>query len=132
MNTRASAFAVLLSVMVFLVPAVSATGSSTYLTTGLVASDAAQSTQGGFQGVSVTYRSTFANSLFVLIYVDLTNSVGQTVYVTTAGTSMGAGLNSTTFFGFTGLAHGTYTAFLFAATGDGVPVSNLTSVKVTL
>lgn len=66
------------------------------------------------------------------MYVDLTNSAGQTVHITTTGMSLDALGNGTAFFGFVGVGHGTYTASLFATTSGGVPVSTSTKVQVTL
>ena len=106
--------------------------AATYSTTGFVALGVAETTQLGMKGVAVTYNNTMPMTVFAFVYIYLTNSAGQTIYIQLSRYSYSTGQNVTSFFGLVGVMPGTYTASLFATTNSLVPVSPVTTIKVVL
>ena len=125
--------AALLTIGVFLMPTVATGTASPLLTTALIPASATETTLAGYQGVEITYQNSLSNSFIAFVYLAVSNSAGQTVAVyyattTTASTNQ----SSPAFVIISGLPTGTYNGTLFAATSDGIPVSTLTKVAITL
>jgi hypothetical protein len=122
--------AVLLTLV--LAPMASATSPAPFLTTGLTHSMAAQGTLAGFQGVTINYTDTRSTGVFAFVYMDLTNSAGQTVLVQATTGNFTAGQSLVLFLPISGVGTGTYSASVFATNIDGVPISTVTTVQVVL
>ena len=103
-----------------------------YSTKGFVAIGATETTQAGTKGVIVNYNNTLASPVVAFVYIVVTNSVGQTVFVQVNGGVFSAGENKTIFFGMSGMSSGTYSATLFVASANLVPLSVASSVQVVL
>ena len=80
----------------------------------------------------MNYNNTVSSVVVAFVYLDLTNSVGQTVFVQASGGTFSGGENKTIFFGLTGLQTGSYSAAVFVVTGADVPVSTVANVQVVL
>ncbi len=131
-NTRAWLIGSLTLLLVLMTPIASASAPTSFLTTGFTGSHSGEVTAQGVKGVNVTYTNNFHVSMLAFVYVDLTNSAGQTVFVQATGTLFSAGGSASAFIGFVGISPGTYTASLFVTTSSGVPISTVTTVQVTL
>jgi hypothetical protein len=120
-------------VLVFTValPAVSQ-GAPAYATNSLVVSGIRETTVGGFNGVVVNYTSTFASSFTAFVYLDLTNSLGQSVSVNLGFCSFSASQEVGCFVALgTNVPTGVYTAHVFATTTGNVPVSLTRPIQVS-
>jgi len=102
-----------------------------YLTTSMVPRGVGQHTLSGYQGVMVNYtnylnQTVWTNTLnqTVLIYLDLSNHLGQVVSLSLATCYPGQGENDSCFVAFSPtLAPGNYSATIFAATTSNIPLS---------
>ena len=101
------------------------------LTLNLVPSGASQTTVNGVQGVTIAYTSAMTAPLSASIYLSLSNSAGQVVLVAVQGGPISPGQMVTYFFGLNGIKGG-YTASIFAASSQGVVVSTVSTVQVSL
>jgi hypothetical protein len=129
---RASFVVVGFVLVLGLVPSINAT-SSTYLTTGITQSGMKQASISGYNGVLVNYTNTYPSSFGAFVYLDLTNAAGQTVYWYLTYFPFAAGQMGQPFVQISAsVPAGNYTAWVFVATTSGIPVSTLSSVKVTL
>jgi hypothetical protein len=106
--------------------------AATYSTKGFVAIGAAETTQLGTKAVVVNYNNTMSMGVSAFVYMSLTNSAGQTIYIQVFRTSFSAGENGTIIFGLAGVTAGNYTASLFATTSTLAPVSPVTTLTVVL
>ena len=119
-------------VLLLVTAPVSNAAAQTFSTSGFASLHATETTQQGTEGVLVNYNNTMSSAVVAFVYLDLTNSAGQTVFVQASGGSFAAGENKTIFFGLTGVQSGTYVASVFVVTSAFVPVSTATSVQVVL
>ena len=55
--------------------------SAAYLTTGITQSSIKQTVIGTYDGVLVSYTNTYSSSFGALVYLDLINPAGQTIYL---------------------------------------------------
>jgi hypothetical protein len=124
--------AVVFAMALALMPAAVASGPSSYLTTAFRPLSATVATEGGFKGALVGYVNTLTVAQTAYVYLDLTNSKGQTVLWTLNFRTFQAAENATLFFGFVTLPSGTYTASVFVTTPASVPLSPTTSFQVSL
>ena len=104
----------------------------TFSTSGFVSLREIEATQSGVAGVLVNYNNTVSSAVVAFVYLDVTNSIGQTVFVQASGGTFSGGENKTIFFGLTGLQTGSYSAAVFVVTGADVPVSTVANVQVVL
>lgn len=85
---------------------------------------------------SPTGKTNYQNNLNVtelgIVFMVIHNSVGQTVYITTATASIASGANSTTYDVVYGVPSGSYTATFFAMLPSGTAMSTPTSVQITI
>jgi hypothetical protein len=104
------------------------------LTPDMVPSAVSQTAVSGVQGVTITYTSETAGSLSISVYLSLTNPAGQMISVVkvASGAPISQGDSATFFFGLTGVAPGTYTGSLFASSLQGVAVSTVSTLQVTV
>jgi len=102
------------------------------LTTSLAKVSASQTSALGQKGVSITYNNTLSQPVTAAVYISLQNSAGFTVYISLQVYTFQPKQVATFFFGPSGLPSGSYTARLFAAQGNGVPLSTTTTVQVSL
>ena len=121
-----------LSVLLLVTPVSVAATPSQFLTTIMVPIAAGETVQQGHTGVSITLNNTFRSPIFVFVYLNLANALGQTVSVQVVLASISGYQSATFFFGLPNFAPGTYSATLFAVTTNGVPISNSTTVRVTI
>lgn len=111
-------------------PATSQT--ATYMTTGLVQSGIKQSTIGGYNGVLVNYTSSYSSSFTALVYMDVINSLGQSVSWSVVTCSFSANQKVACFVvASSAIPTGMYTANVFATTSSSVPVSVTSSLPVS-
>jgi hypothetical protein len=114
------------------VPATAAS-STNYLTTTLVQSGVTQTTINGFPGVLVNYTNSLTVSLNTFIYLDLVNSVGQTVYWNVETCIFASIQKVQCFVPITPtLPSGTYSARVFATSSTYVALSTTTTLVVSL
>jgi hypothetical protein len=104
-----------------------------YLTTGLNASSAKQSTIAGFNGVLLNYTNSYSSPTAVFIYLDLLNQAGQTTYWNVGYFSFNANQKVSCFIAVSpSVPAGNYSAKVFATTTSGIPVSIATTIQVRL
>ena len=107
--------------------------SSGYLTTTVSHSGIRQTTISGYNGVLVNFTNTLPTAMTAFAYIDLANSAGQTVYWNVGSCSLTPSHVTQCFVSISpAVPAGNYTASVFATTGTGIPVSTVTSVKVTV
>jgi len=114
------------------VPTSTATAPSSFFTTGLRGSGAAQASLGGYSGVAISYNDTYSSPIAVFVYVDLTNSAGQTVFVWNTYGNISSHQVFSFFIPIFGVPSGTYKGYIFAVTTSGVPTSAVTQLQVVL
>jgi hypothetical protein len=103
------------------------------LTPDMVPSAVSQKVVGGYQGVTITYTSETAGSLSISVYLSLSNPSGQIISVgVTNGALISPGNSATFFFGLNGVPSGTYTGSLFASSLQGIVVSTVSTLQVTV
>ena len=127
----ASLTAALVIILTGLNPIAIAT-TAPYSTTSFTPLSVGETTQGSTRGVAVNYNNTLSDSLEVFTFIDVTNSVGQTVFVQSSIEMFIPGESETVFFGLTGLPSGTYSATVFVSSLDLVPLSVASNVQVVL
>jgi hypothetical protein len=107
--------------------------TNSYLTTGVTQSGIEQKTINVSNGVLVNYTSTYSSSLVAFVYLDLTNSAGQTIYWDVASCTFAANQKVQCFVVIAAtVPKGNYSASVFAATTSSVPLSTTSSVQVTI
>lgn len=123
------AFAVALSLI--LVSSVSA-ATQPLLTTSLTPGTPVQTTFQGLPAVAINYTDYLSGSTFVLVWLTVHNSLGQTVgnLIATAGMTDGQTLPFK--FVVSGLASGQYTGYIFAVTASGVPISVTSPLSISI
>lgn len=106
--------------------------SGPLLTTSLTATAPVQTTFNGNQAVKINYTDTLSTSMLVVAYLSVQNSQGQTVktFVSTANMDSGGALP--VYLVMYGLASGHYTGEVFVVTTDGVPVSSLSTLAISV
>ncbi len=138
MNMRRNGFGLALSLaacttLVLLVVPAALAATPAYPATAVTATGIVQTKLSGYQGVLVNYSSTFSTSFSGFVYMDLTNTAGQTVVWNVAYCGFSASAKAQCFVSIpTSTATGTYTALVFVTTSTGVAVSSTSSVKVTV
>jgi hypothetical protein len=118
--------------LLLLVPTSTATAPSSFFTDGLQGSGVAQATLGGFSGIAINYNDTYSSPIAVFVYVDLTNSAGQTVFVWNTYGNISSHKILSFYIPIFGVPPGTYSAAVFALTNSRVPTSGVTHVQVVL
>lgn len=117
--------------MLAVVPAFAA--SPTYPTSAVAQSGSRLTTIDGNRGILVNCTSSLASPFDGIIYMDLTNAQGQTVYWNLGSCNFSQGTLVQCFVSISSsVAPGSYTAFIFATTSTGVALSTTSSFKVTL
>ena len=103
------------------------------MTTGLTSSGLREETIGGFPGVVANYTSSYNFQFSALVYMDLMNSVGQTVSWSVVQCSFNANQTVSCVLPIQpGVVSGSYTAYLFATSVSSVPVSQASSLNVSV
>ena len=80
----------------------------------------------------VNYQSNLNVTVLGVVFLVVHNSLGQTVYISTATASINAGKNSTAFAVIFGVPSGAYSATFFATLASGTAMSVPTSIPLTL
>ena len=122
-------------VLFVLTTAVPMTGGATakYLTTDATLSSAQQKVIGGYDGVLINYTSAIPSDVTVVVYLDLVNQAGQTVYWNSDSGSLHFTQTNQCFVLISSAApSGTYGAYFFATTSTGVPISAYKGILVTV
>jgi len=134
MHRRGLHLALLAALLLALSTAVPANAvATTYLTGGITQSAIKQSIVNGFGGVLVNYTSTFSSSIATFVYLDLTNSGGQTVYWNLGTCAFAANQSVQCFVPIAStVGKGSYTAYVFVTTNSSIPISMTSSLQVTL
>jgi hypothetical protein len=132
MSLQRTLLVIVLAAALASVPVASMAVSPPYLTTAFIAIHAVQATELGVKGVSVNLNNTMSTAQYAVIFIDLTNTSGQTLFVQSVAGSFAAGQNKTLFFGTTTLSPGTYKVEVFVTTGDFVPLSAASAVQITV
>jgi hypothetical protein len=114
-----------------LVPVQTSAATAGLLTTSMVPSNAAQTTQLGVPGAGITYSSVLASPEPVFVFGSILNQAGQTVSFSVQGSTVQAGGSATFFFGIPSGLHGNLKVVMFVTTLDMVPLSVSTTVAVT-
>ena len=111
-----------------------ALGSTTaYLTVTVAPSGAKQATINGYDGVLANYTSSASSRMSGFVYLDLANSVGQTVYWNVAYCSFTASQETQCFVVISStVPKGNYTATVFATTNSSIPISTASSYEVRI
>jgi len=91
-----------------------------------------QATLGSNQAVSVAYTNTANAAVTGIVYAVVHNSIGQTVYYTTATLQLAAGQSGTAYAVLFGLPSGTYSVTVFVTSTTGQAISATSTVSVTL
>jgi hypothetical protein len=104
------------------------TTTSCFTLSGSITKD----TKGVFTGLDATFTNTASGPVTGIVYAVVHNSLGQTVYYTTASITPASGSTSTAFLVLTGLPPGTYSVSVFATDTGGNAISVSTSTSVTL
>lgn len=121
-----------IALVILVAPAVFA-AAPTYPANAITKTAIVQAKIGGYQGVLVNYTSSFSSSFDGFVYMDLTNSAGQTVAWAAGYCSFSPGAKAQCFAAVPlSLASGSYTASVFVVTSTGVTVSGTSSLKVTI
>jgi hypothetical protein len=89
-------------------------------------------TKGILTGLDATFSNAATSSVTGIVYAVVHNSIGQTVYYTTATISPSASGTATAFLVLAGLPAGTYTVQVFATDTSGNAISVSTTTSVTL
>jgi hypothetical protein len=107
--------------------------SPSFPTTAVAASGLKQTVIGGNSVIEVNYTSSLATSFTAFVYLDLMNSMGQTVYVNLGTCSLSQFQLQSCFVALSSsISTGAYTAKLFASNTDNVPVSGTSSLAVAV
>ncbi len=133
MSRSSLSLSVLVAVGLILLTAVGPAYATTYLATSVTQTGMQASTLGGYKGVLVSYNDTTSTSFVGFVYLSLSNSAGQSVYVNVATCSFDAGKVVPCFVVISPtMAAGNYTASIFATTTENVAVSAGGSLQVTV
>lgn len=135
--SKSSYVAVILSLSMFLLPmaamAASAVTPPAYSVSSLSQTGIKHTSIGGYSVVKVNYTSSFTAHFVSLVYLDLTNKAGQTVYVSIVSGNFSASGKLSFFLPLSStLAAGNYTAKVFATSTSNVPVSTTGTLKFTV
>ncbi|MDG6904779.1 MAG: hypothetical protein JRN20_03220 [Nitrososphaerota archaeon] len=109
------------------VPPIPATQSFTYPAAPV------QTTLSSYKAIAVNVSNAQPTKLTAVVFVSLTNSAGQTAGIfTSTVNSLAPGTSTIAYVVLNGLASGTYTATIFVLSTSGVPLSQTTTVSVTI
>jgi hypothetical protein len=89
-------------------------------------------TKGILTGLDATFTNSATSSVTGIVYAVVHNSIGQTVYYTTATVTPSSSGTATAFLVLSGLPAGTYTVTVFATDTSGNAISVSTTTSVTL
>lgn len=123
------------AVLILCAPLAANAVTTPLLNTSVVPYDASQTTQSGAMGVTISYNNTLSKPTSLVFYLSVANSAGQIVFfVFQSISSCTPGYPCVYFQGLSnsGLAHGNYTASFFASNAQGVVLSTVTRINVTL
>jgi hypothetical protein len=107
-------------------------GASTISGGILTPSGISTATIGGYQGVALTYSSSYYQQLSVFVWMAARNSQGQTVGLFLGSATIGSGGSVAVFVPAFNLPAGTYTASVFATTTGYIAVSATSSLSLTV
>ena len=111
----------------------SVAASPTYPTTTVSQAGMTETTLNGLSGVLVNCNSTAASSFSGILYLDLTNAQGQTVYWNRDSCNFAQGVAVLCFVSISStVPAGTYTATTFVATTTDVPISTSSTFSLTV
>jgi hypothetical protein len=102
--------------------------TSCFTVSGTVTKD----TKGSLTGLDATFTNAATTSVTGIVYAVVHNSLGQTVYYTTATITPAASGTATAFLVLSGLPAGTYSVSVFATDTGGNAISVSTTTSVTL
>ena len=102
------------------------------LTTSLTAGTPAQTIFNGNPTIQINYTNTLPSSELVIAYLAVQNSQGQTVKVFVSTANVDSGASVQVYLVMFGLPSGHYTGNVFVVTTDEVPVSQLSTVSISI
>jgi len=102
--------------------------TSCFTVSGAITKD----TKGSLTGLDATFTNAATTSVTGIVYAVVHNSIGQTVYYTTATITPPASGTATAFLVLSGLPAGTYSVSVFATDTSGNAISVSTTTSVTL
>lgn len=121
-----------LSLLALTMPSMSQTAPQ-YLVTSITSNGVKQTVLGGYGGLFVNYTNTHDAPITALVYMDVSNSVGQVVALTVGTCYFGANETIGCFVVFpVSVPSGAYSAEVFATTTSGVPISTTQITPVAI
>ena len=112
---------------------IATSATSTYLTNGIILSGMKQSSIGGYEGVIANYSNHFSSQMNTVVYLDLINSAGQTVYWNRSTCYFGANQEAQCYVLISSaVPKGVYAAYMFITTPSNVPISVTKGIQVII